>query len=101
LLVATGLAACHVVDCLAEGLGGGLSHARHRQPTAAEREKGRRRLDRFVNTGHLIALDPGDRKTNAYTFTHLHVTPPEDLHDRSRTPTANAHQTFTQVFYAS
>jgi hypothetical protein len=34
------------------------------QPTAAEREKARRKLDRLVNTGHLFVLDPGDRKTN-------------------------------------
>jgi replicative DNA helicase len=36
-------------------------------PTAAEREKARRRLDRLVASGHLLVLDPGDSKTNRPT----------------------------------
>jgi hypothetical protein len=67
-------AAGHVVDCLAEAGWWPAARATHDNdsPTAAEREKARSRLDRLVNTGHLIVLDPGDRKTNAIpsrTFT--------------------------------
>jgi len=70
-------------------------------PTAAEREKARRRLDRLVNTSHRIVLDPGDRKTNAIPSRTFTPRPARDLHDRSTIPTADAHQTFTQAFHAS